>query len=162
MRMEACMRTGTTKNNRSFTLVEMAGMDDPIESMPAAPFGALVIAATREIAWREYADVAKRLLEAGCAWATLHVADGKRRDLERLHAVFDRAIVDKQLTGHDDEMMTGGEPEDSLQEAVHDAVWDAQPQWGEPYAELLVLVIGPEADKVAEKAEALLKSVEQQ
>jgi hypothetical protein len=156
------MRTGTTKNKRGFNLVEMAALDDPIESMPAAPFGALVIAATREIAWRDYAGLAKRLLEAGCGWATLHVADGKRRDLERLHAVFDRAVVDTQLSGHEDEMQTGGEAEDSLEEAVREAVWDAMPHWGDGYAELLVLVIGPEADKVAEKAEALLKSVEEQ
>jgi hypothetical protein len=150
------MRTGETKNKRKFAVVSLDGVDGDIDSMPAAPFGALVIAADRTIPLKEYAKLARRLMESGCAWATLHA--GKQTG--KLHAVFDKAIVDYQLKqDRDAEMMTSGEHEDTLQEAIFDAVWLAKPTYGDGYAELLILVVGKDEDKLAEKAEALAKSV---
>jgi hypothetical protein len=56
-------------------------------------------------------------------------------------------------------MMTSGEVEDSLEEAVRDAVWFGRPTYGDGFAELLILVIGKDDGKLAEQAEALAKSV---
>lgn len=153
------MRTGETKNKRKFAVASLEAMDSEIESMPAAPFGALIVVADDEIALKEYAKIAKRLLESGCAWATLY-AGGKRT--RKLHDIFDKAIVDYQLKKDPDaDMQTSGEPEDSLEEAVRDAVWFAQPTYGVGYADLLVLVIGQDEGKLAEKAEAFAKFVEE-
>lgn len=150
------MRTGETKNKRKFSVASLEGVDSEIEAMPAAPFGALVVAADQTIPIKEYAKLARRLIESGCAWATLHA--GKQTG--KLHAVFDKAVVDYQLKhGGDADMTTSGEKEDSLEEAVLDAVWHAKPSYDDGFAELLILVIGKDDEKLAEKAEALAQSV---
>lgn len=150
------MRSGETKNKRKFSVASLDGVDSEIESMPAAPFGALVVAADQTIPINEYAKLARRLIESGCAWATLHA--GRRTD--KLHVVFDKAIVDYQLKqSADADMMTSGEKEDSLEEAVLDAVWHGKPSYGDGFADLLILVVGKDDDKLAEKAEALAQSV---
>jgi hypothetical protein len=152
------MRTGETKNLRKFGLASLATVDDGIETMPAAPFGALVIAPDDEIPLKDFAKLATRLLESGCAFATLFTGDKRIR---KLHQVFDKAVVDHQLKRNPDaDMATGGEPEDSLEEAVREAIHNGQPTYGDPFAELLILVIGDDPDKLAEKAESLAKSVE--
>ncbi|MBX3459134.1 MAG: hypothetical protein KF696_04080 [Planctomycetes bacterium] len=153
------MRSGETKNKRKFVVASLAKVDDPIESMPGAPFGALVVLADPKFPLKEMAKVAARLLESGCAWATLH-AGGKLT--ARLHDVFDKAIVEHQLKKDPEaDMQTSGDTEDSLEEAVRDAVWYGQPTYGTQYSELLVLVIGDDKDKLAEKAEGFAKSVEE-
>jgi hypothetical protein len=150
------MRTGETKNSRKFAVVSLEGVDSDIESMPEAPFGALVVAFDREIPWRDFGKLASRLIESGCAWATLHA--GKLT--HKLHDVFDKAIVNYQLKQDADaDMMTSGENEDSLEEAVRDAVWHGRPTYGDGFSELLVLIVGEDKDKLAEQAEALAKSV---
>jgi hypothetical protein len=150
------VRTGETLNKRKFAVASLDTVDSPIEAMPAAPFGALVIAMDREVAWKDYARLARRLLESGCAWATLHAGKYARK----LHDVFDKAIVDFQLkVNREAEMMTSGEAEDSLEEALRDAVWHGRPAYGPQFAELLIVVVGKDADKLAEKAEALAKAV---
>lgn len=150
------MRSGETKNKRKFSVVSLETVDENIEAMPAAPFGALIIAQDLAIPFKELSKLARRLLESGCAWATLHA--GKRT--AKLHEWFDKEIVDYQLKQDPNaEMMTSGENEDSVEDAVLDAVWLAKPSYGEGYAELLILVVGKDDDKLAEKAEALAKSV---
>jgi hypothetical protein len=157
------MRNGETQNGQKFTLVSLAKVDEPIEAMPQAPFGALVVACGTEIPWRDYETIATRLLKAGCAWATLHIANAGKKDMDRLHKVFDEAIVEYQLNVDDDaEMMTGGEDGESLKEVVHYTVWDAHPTYGDPFRELLILVVGEDKDNIAETAESLAKSVEQE
>jgi hypothetical protein len=150
------MRTGETVNARKFAVVSLEALDGEIESMPAAPFGALVVMASEPPLLKAYSALVARLLKAGCAFATLHA--GKRTS--KLHEIFDKAVVDYQLKhDRDADLQTSGEAEDSLEEAIREAVHFAKPYYGDPFAELLILVIGKDDDKLAEQAEALAKSV---
>ncbi len=151
------MRTGTTTNGRSVTILGVADADAEWEAVPAKPYGALVIAGGKERPDKLlYGKIAARLLETGCAWATLH--GGKHTS--RLHDIFDTAVVDYQLKHSPDvEMMTSGEDENSLEGSMRDAAIYGHPSYGEPYAELLVLVVAAPDTKLEEQAEALAKSV---
>ena len=151
------MRTGNTENARSFVVLKIQDAEAEWESLPLTPFGALVVAPAEKPLREVFSKVATRLLELGCGWATLHA--GKHTHL--LHDIFDRAIVDYQLKHSPDvEMMTSGEDEDSLEEAMRDAVHFGFPTYGEPYPGLLVLVVAPEDSKLDEQAESLAKSVQ--
>lgn len=151
------MRNAETRNQRSVIILETDTADAEWETVPAKPFGALVIAGDTRPVRALFDALARRLIKTGCAWATLHAG----RNTRLLHDIFDRAVVDYQLkVDADAEMMTSGEDEDSLEEAVRDAVWDALPSYDEPYEGLLVIVVGLPDLKVAEQVEALVKSVE--
>ena len=68
--------------------------------------------------------------------------------------------MDYQLKHSPDvEMMTSGDDEDSLEEALRDAVHFGFPSYGDPFPELLVLVVAAPDTKLEEQAEALAKSV---
>ncbi|MCB9894269.1 MAG: hypothetical protein H6839_07465 [Planctomycetes bacterium] len=150
-------RTGTTTNARRFTVVGVADADAEWESVPAKPFGALVIAGGAERPDKLlFGKIANRLIETGCGWATLHA--GKHTG--KLHDIFDKAVVDYQLKHNPDlDMMTSGEEENSLEESMRDAVCYGFPQYGDQYEGLLVLVVGAPDTQLEEQAEALAKSV---
>ena len=151
------MRTGNTENARSFVVLKVQDAETEWESVPAKPFGALVIAGGAERPDKlVFGKIANRLLETGCGWATLH--GGKFTG--KLHDIFDKAVVDYQLKHNPDvEMMTSGEDENSLEESMRDAVCFGFPSYGDPYTGLLVLVVGAPDTKLEEQAEALAKSV---
>ena len=150
------MFSGNATNGRKVTTLDLEKTEDKLEFVPPAPFGALVLWSGKP----EKADVkalAKRLVEGGCGWATLR--GGKFTD--KLHAWFDEAVVDHQLkSNREAEMHSSGEPEDSIEEACRDAVHDAQPAYEKAFTDLLILAIGPDAEKEAEQAHALAQSVE--
>lgn len=150
-------RTGTTSNGRSVVIIGVADADAEWESVPAKPFGALVIAGGKERPDKVlFGKIADRLIETGCAWATLH--GGKYTG--KLHDIFDKAVVDYQLKHDPDvEMMTSGEDENSLEESMRDAVCYGFPSYGDRYDGLLVLVVGAGDSKLEDQAEALAKSV---
>lgn len=151
------MREGETKNKRKFLILEVPDADAEWESVPGKPFTALVIGKDEYPFKKMFDQLARRLMNTGCGWATLHAG----KNTHRLHDVFDKAIVDYQLKEDPElDMMTSGEDEDSLEEAMRDAVWHGYPEFEEPYEGVLVLVIAHEDSKVAERAEALAKSVE--
>jgi hypothetical protein len=150
------MRTGNTENARSFVVLKVQDAEAEWESLPPTPFGAVVVAPAEKPLKEIFSKVAQRLLETGCGWATLHAGKFTRH----LHDIFDRAVVDYQLEHSPDvEMMTSGEDEDSLEDAMRDAVHFGFPTYGERYPGLLVLVVAPEDSKLDEQAEALAKSV---
>ena len=150
-------RTGTTSNGRTVTILGVEDAEGEWETVPAKPYGALVIAAGNERPDKlVFGKIANRLIETGCAWATLH--GGKFTG--KLHDIFDKAVVDYQLKHNPDvEMMTSGEDENSLEESMRDAVCFGFPSYGDRYDGLLVLVVGAPDTKLEEQAEALAKSV---
>ncbi|MBX3474713.1 MAG: hypothetical protein KF754_10045 [Planctomycetes bacterium] len=152
------MLSGTATNGRKVTTLVLDKPDTKFEHVPPAPFGALVLWSGKP----ERAAVkalAKRLIEGGCGWATLHAG----KPTEKLHAWFDEAVVDHQLKANPDaDMPTSGMPEDSLEEACRDAVFDAMPAYEKPFADLLVLAIGPQAQAQSEQAHALAQKVERE
>jgi len=151
------MRKATSKNGREVTILEWEDCDGEIEHAPASPFGALVVIRKIPKEKGKVEALAKRLLETGCGWATLH---GDGRVTDRLHKAFDKAIVDYDLKHGGAEMGTSGEVEDDLEEAMRDAVYDGRPHYGEAFGGLLVLIIGEPDTKLAERAESLAASVE--
>ncbi|MCA8917618.1 MAG: hypothetical protein KDB68_09440 [Planctomycetes bacterium] len=150
-------RTGTTENGRSVAILGIADSQAEWETVPAKPYGALVISGSGERPDKiRFQRIAEQLLETGCAWATLHAG----KHTSKLHDIFDRAVVDYQLKHSPDvEMMTSGDDEDSLEEALRDAVHFGFPSYGDPFPELLVLVVAAPDTKLEEQAEALAKSV---
>jgi hypothetical protein len=151
------MRTGETKNQRKVTILGVADADAAWESVPAKPFGALVVLGGAKPLKEMLTKLATRLLEAGCGWATLHGGKHTRK----LHEFFDRAIVDYQLKrGGDIDMGTSGDEGASLEETMREAVHFGFPNYGEPYDGLLVLVVAAPDTKLEEQCEALAKSVE--
>jgi len=151
------MRSGTTTNGRTFHIQGVADSQAEWETVPAKPYGALVVHGAEDKPDKiRFQRIAEQLLETGCAWATLHAG----KYTSKLHDVFDNAIVDYQLKHSPDiEMMTSGEDEDSLEEALRDAVHFGFPTYGDPFPELLVLVVAAPDTKLEEQAEALAKSV---
>ena len=151
-------RTGTTSNGRELVILGVADAEAEWESVPAKPYGALVVAGGTDRPDKLlYAKIANQLLETGCAWATLH---GGSKFTDKLHDIFDKAVVDYQLKHSPDvDMMTSGDAEDSLEEAVRDAVCYGFPSYGDPFTGLLVLVVAAPDTKLEEQAEALAKSV---
>jgi hypothetical protein len=152
------MRTGETRNSRKVTIIGVADAEAAWESVPAKPFGAMVVAGgTAKPDKLVYTKLATRLIETGCEWATLHGGKHTRK----LHEFFDRAIVDYQLKhGGDTDMGTSGEDGASLEEAMREAVHYGFPNYGEPFDGLLVLVVAAPDTKLEEQCEALAKSVE--
>lgn len=150
-------RTGTTENGREVIILGVADSQAEWESVPAKPYGALVVSGSGEKPDKiRFQRLAERLLETGCGWATLHAG----KHTSKLHDIFDNAIVDYQLKHTPDiEMMTSGEDEDSLEEAMRDAVHFGFPSYGDPYTGLLVLVVAAPDTKLEEQAESLAKSV---
>jgi hypothetical protein len=152
------MLSSATTNGRKVTTLVLEKADAKFEFVPPAPFGALVLWSGKP----EKVDVkalAKRLVEGGCGWATLRA--GTLTD--KLHQWFDGAIVDHQLKqDREADMHTSGGPEDSIEEACRDAVHDAQPAYEKAFTDLLILAIGPDAEKEAEQAHALAQSVERE
>ena len=152
------MRSAETKNGRKVTILELEDCQGKFESVPAKPFGALVIVVDDKLDRKAFKGLATRLLEAGCAWTTLHAG----KNTQKLHQAFDDAIVEYQLTEDSDaDMDTSGEDEDNLEESMRDAVWLGYPSYGDPFAELLVLILGKETERTAEQAESLAAGVEQ-
>lgn len=151
--------TAQTRNNRKVSVALVETATSPLPAMPAAPFGALLVCLAPRPDEKSVKALARKLLEAGCGWATLHGGKHTRR----LHQWFDDAIVEYQLKqDRDAEMMTSGEAEDSLEEAMRDAVWFGFPAYDQPFAELLVLVLGPHPDGLQARATALAQTVEQE
>lgn len=150
------MREGETTNKRKFVILEVPDADAEWESVPGKPFGALVVAKDERPDKELFGKLAKRLIETGCAWATLHAG----KNTHRLHDIFDKAIVDYELNHNPDaEMMTSGEDEDSLEESMRDAVWQDYPSYEDPCDGLLVMVVGEQVSTIAEQLEALAQSV---
>lgn len=152
------MLNGTATNGRKVTTLVLENADAKFESVPPAPFGALLLLSGKP----EKSDIkalARRLLEGGCAWTSLR--GGKFTD--KLHLWFDEAVVDHQLKANREaEMHTSGGPEDSIEESCREAVHDAQPAYEKPFTDLLILAIGPDAQTQAEQAHALAQSVERE
>lgn len=152
------MFSGTATNGRKVTSLILKEVEDKFEFVPPAPFGALVL-------WSGKPDrddakaLARRLVEGGCGWATLRAS----KFTDKLHVWFDEAVVDHQLKANREaEMHTSGGPEDSIEESCRDAVHDAQPAYEKPFTDLLILAIGPDAEKEAEQAHSLAQSVERE
>ena len=152
------MRTGEAKNKRKVIIIGMADADAAWDSVPAKPYGALVVWGGKIKPEKLlYTKIATRLIETGCAWATLHGGKYTRK----LHEFFDRAIVDYQLKhGGDDDMATSGEDGASIEETMREAVHFGFPYRDQPFDGLLVLVVAAPDTKLEEQCEALAKSVE--
>ena len=151
------MRSGTTTNGRTFHIQGVADSQAEWETVPAKPYGALVVHGADDKPDKiRFQRIAEQLLETGCAWATLHAG----KYTSKLHDIFDKAVVDYQLKHNPDlDMMTSGEDENSLEESIRDAVCYGFPQYGDQYEGLLVLVVGAPDTQLEEQAEALAKSV---
>ncbi|MHC4841037.1 MAG: hypothetical protein ACYTDT_08810 [Planctomycetota bacterium] len=151
------MGTTQTKNARTVTVVVIETADSAIETIPTAPYGSLIVTNEKKLEKKVWPKLATRLAESGCEWATLHAG----KNTERLHDLFDEAIVSWQLTeDSDSEMNTSGDNEDNLEEAMRDAVYYGHPSYGEPYPNLLIVVVGTELDGLDARAESLAGSVE--
>ncbi|MDC1142912.1 hypothetical protein OAU50_07445 [Planctomycetota bacterium] len=150
-----------TKNAREITVAVIKTADEPFESIPTAPYGAIVIVAKnklqKKLDKKVWPKLATRLAESGCEWATLHA----NKNTDALHKIFDDAIVQWQLKdGTDVEFNTSGDVEDNLEEAMRDAVYYGHSSYGEPFPHLLVVVVGEELDGLDARAESLAGSVE--
>lgn len=151
------MRTAQTKNARTANIETIKTADAAIDKLPAAPYGALVITREKKLEKMQYGKLATRLAESGCEWATLHAGE----NTEKLHDIFDAAIVQWQLTENPDiEMNTSGDNEDNLEEAMRDAVYYGRASYGEPFPNLLIVVIGEDLDGLDANAESMAESVE--
>lgn len=152
------MLSGAATNGRKVTTLVLEKPDAKLEYVPPAPFGALVLWSGKpeKVAVKA---LAKRLVEGGCAWATIRA--GKLTD--KLHTWFDEAVVDHQLkSDRDADLQTSGTSEDSIEESCRDAVFEAQPAFEKPFTDLLILALGPDAQTESEQAHALAQKVERE
>lgn len=151
------MRSATSKNSRNVVIVEQKTFAEALKGVPAAPFGALVVVMPDKKELGEAKHLAKSLLECGAAWITIHAGKGT----QKLHKIFDKAIVDYELEHNPDEScMTTGEDEDNLEESVREAVHFGFPTYGEPLVNLYVVIVGEKTEPTAARVEGLAKTVE--